>query len=111
MKTLKEKIEIMQAALDGESIDKAVTERLSMALTPHDEWITVADPMLLEWNWGLTNYRVTPKPIECWVNVLDGNNCSTVFNSEEEAKARSAYDLPETLHKRWSTRKFREVIE
>jgi len=39
MKTLKEKIEIMQAALDGESIDKAVTERLSMALTPHVEII------------------------------------------------------------------------
>jgi len=98
MKTLNEKIEIMQAALDGESID-----------VQDDGWITVDDPVLLDWNWELTNYRVTPKPIECWVNVLDGKHCSTVYNSEVNAKSVLSGTIATT--ERWSTRKFREVIE
>jgi len=98
MKTLNEKIEIMQAALDGESID-----------VQDDGWITVGDPMLLDWNWERAKYRVTPKPIECWVNVLDGKNCSTVFNSEGDAESLVKHTLASP--ERWSTRKFREVIE
>ena len=97
MKTLKEKIEIMQAALDGESID-----------VQDDGWITVDDPVLLDWNWELTNYRVTPKPIECWVNVLNGDLCSTVDRDEDVAKGYLGLAVDSS---RWTTRKFREVIE
>jgi len=98
MSTTKEKIEIMQAALDGGDIEFNVG----------DGWVKSIDPENLEWEWAAFDYRIKTEPIECWVNVLDADICSTVFQSQHVAiMALENVQNPE----RWTTRKFREVIE
>ena len=97
MKTLKEKIKVMQAALDGADIDFKLNGGV---------WNKSVDPLELEWMWTEFDYRVTPKPIECWVNVLDGETCSSVYMSKE-----SADESRPKMSDGWTTRKFREVIE
>ena len=49
MKTIREKIEIMQAYERGELIENY----------NHGEWTLCENPM---WNWGYADYRVKPKP-------------------------------------------------
>jgi len=99
MSTTKEKIEIMQAFEDGKTVE---CRGESSGI-----WGKVAVPNPL-WNWPDCEYRIKPEPIECWVNVLDADICSTVFQSQKDAiMALRHIQNPE----RWTTRKFREVIE
>ena len=58
MKTLKEKIEVMQAALDGEEIE--------VYSARGDDWVKTNVPV---WNWDNYDYRIKPKHLEFWVNV------------------------------------------
>ena len=89
----KKAIEVMQAYVDGEQIE---------AKQEGSDW----RPSFPIWDWGPNDYRVKPKPIECWVNVLDGETCSSVYMSKE-----SADESRPKLSDGWTTRKFREVIE
>ena len=51
MKTLKEKIEVMQAALDGAEIE--------IEDYGQDNWALAMHPP--EWNWQVFNYRIKPE--------------------------------------------------
>ena len=60
MKDLKEKIEVMQAALDGEEIQ--------IQLNPKWGWISAYQP---NFEWGEYDYRIKPKPLEYWLDVWE----------------------------------------
>ena len=68
----KKAIEVMQAYVDGEQIE---------AKQEGSDW----RPSFPIWDWGPNDYRVKPKPIECWVTVLNGRTASTVHATEELA--------------------------
>jgi len=77
MKTLKEKIEVMQAALDGKEIE---------IKNKHDkEWrLLTGDNKGLMFTWGEFDFRIKQEPMEFWVNTLSGM-CSTVHITKKEA--------------------------
>lgn len=78
MKTLKEKIEVMQAAEDGAKIESS--------------WVgefREVDLKNLLWNWEEADYRIKPKPIEFWVNVYESGPGLLHFSTEEKAEAES----------------------
>ena len=58
MSTLKEKIAVMQAALDGAEIE------FRPADTEHP-WMINSDPLF---GWNEYDYRIKPQPKEIWVN-------------------------------------------
>lgn len=97
MKTLKEKIAVMQAALDGKEIDQ------SRKAYADGEWIRCYDPKTLNFNWEKYDYRIKPKPLECWVNTYDGN-ISQGYDTENDARAVKINHVQRTV-------KMREVIE
>ena len=76
MKTLKEKIEIMQAALDGEEIE--------VYSTRGDDWVKTNVPV---WNWDNYDYRIKPKPLEFWVNIYSDSVLG--YTTEKEAKGHA----------------------
>ena len=74
---LSEMIEVLQAAERGEDIQFAF---------PNGMWSDLLRPNIeASWEFGRYNYRVKPKPLECWVTVLNGSLASTVHMSEEDA--------------------------
>lgn len=85
MKTTAEKIAVMQAYERGEKIEIKMGRREES----WESW-TAGEP---NWNWPYNDYRVAPKPIECWVVVeKDGIN-PMVFESELIASTwRDQYD-------------------
>ena len=66
MKTLKEKIEVMQAALDGEKIE--VRNKSGVG-----EWDIMPMPNFESWH--CLDYRIKPKPLEFWVNIKNKELC------------------------------------
>lgn len=61
MSNLKEKIKVMQAALDGKPIQLFFTDTMT--------WIDCDTP---QWNWGGKEYRVKPpKPVDLFVVMAD----------------------------------------
>ena len=76
MKTLKEKIEVMQAALDGEEIE--VRNKSGVG-----EWDIMPMPNFESWH--CLDYRIKPKPLEFWVNVYKGRYLSDRYESKEAA--------------------------
>ena len=105
MKTLKEKIKVMQAALDGADIDFKLNGGV---------WSEAVDPLELEWMWTEFDYRVKPEPLECWVTVYNDHLPSTVHTSKEGAlkiATNAPGPAPPSVDKGWTVRKFREVIE
>jgi hypothetical protein len=56
MTTTRERIEVMQAFVDGKEIQ--VRER------GVDEWESVSGP---SWNWYSNEYRIKPEPREIWI--------------------------------------------
>lgn len=100
MATLKEKIAVMQAALDGEQI-----EFRSKSTDSPVGWIPVRERGgdTLEWRWGLYEYRIKPEPLTVWVNIYE-SRLGTPYCSKEEAEANSSCGLIRTA-------KFIEVIE
>lgn len=77
MKSLKEKIEVMQAADDGKEIEYQNDARGS--------WHGF-DGELPLWNWGSTDYRTKPEPMEFWVNVYGGVYTTRAHKTEAEAR-------------------------
>jgi len=95
--TLKEMIAVMQSAEDGAEIEQYDYRS--------EVWYACYCP---NWNWSDNDYRVKPKPRECWINFFGSAPSSVSWESEEEAR-NSAYPAdgspPATqVH-------FREVIE
>lgn len=76
MKTTREMIEVMEAHERGENIEM-VHRYMSGAV-----WDETSDP---GWNWIDFDYRVSPKPRECWAIFTAGNNVR-MFASKAEAE-------------------------
>jgi len=75
MKSLKEKIEVMQAALDGKEIERNTGT--------NNGWQPEPDP---DWSWDCWDYRIKPEPMEFWINVyVDGEEGVFTHYSEEAA--------------------------
>ena len=66
MKTLKERIEVMQACLDGETIEVVDNNKTG-------RWV-VAD-YIPNFNWSSCNYRIKPEPMVIWVNIYPIEFC------------------------------------
>ena len=77
MKTLKEKIEVMQAALDGKKVERYVGVSFG--------WVVLTNPCEVEYDWCNQKYRVKPEPLELWVNVVDDYTSSINWTTEKEA--------------------------
>ena len=80
MKTLKEKIEVMQAALSGKKIEYNIYNGAQE--TPKWEAYVNNTPI---WAWDRTDYRIKPVPLEFWVNVYKEN----IYIHDSEKKAKS----------------------
>ena len=93
MKTLKERIEIMQACLDGKEIE---------VLRGNEMWVTINDP---SFEWKDTRYRIKPEPMVIWCNVYNDGMCGIAYTSKADAKLNADYSLEKTI------KKFIEVIE
>ena len=77
MKTLEQKIEVMQSALAGKKIE-------IMNLTRDNKWEPLFRPELSPFSWGGFDYRIKPEPMEFWVNVRD-SGVLDVCSSEDSA--------------------------
>jgi hypothetical protein len=62
--TTKEKIAVMQAYLDGRTIQLYGTRWYDFKLDEEPDW-----------NWGQTNYRVKPEPREWWLELHNSFTC------------------------------------
>ena len=62
MKTLKEKIEVMQAFLDGKEIE------IYNDVVDPCYWESIANP---EFNWEYNDYRIKPEPVQVPFNISD----------------------------------------
>ena len=91
MKDLKTKIEVMQAALDGEKIEFQDS---------NGDWID-SDPA---WNWNSTDYRIKPKPREFWVNIYASKDMGYAYETEEKAVQAGGINALKTI-------KVREVLD
>lgn len=90
MKTLKEKIEVMQAALDGEEIEARKKNCTS------DSWAFIPNPDFESWN--ILDYRIKPTPREFWMVRHNWGVTSSIWDTKEEAErhAESCLDDDET---------------
>ena len=95
MKTLKEKIEVMKAALDGKEIEHTWMNQ--------DDWILTQTQPHPDFNWQKMDYRIKPEPMEFWVNVSSDFG----FRTKEEALLTAKL----FKNKKIRTIKVREVIE
>lgn len=78
MKTLKEKIEVMQAAEQGQKI-----ELLFYPLSKN-HWVPVQNPKGLTWNWEKCDYRIKrikPGPLVRYLIVYEQGNTKKVDTS------------------------------
>jgi len=89
-----EKIAVMQAFLDGETIQcrKHGSKK---------NWGVVRNPDP-SWNWKDTDYRIKPEPREFWLNIYD--NTAVSFSTEEAAEKHVCFGRTERI-------RVREVIE
>ena len=78
----KDMIEIMQAYLDGSSIE--VNKH-----TTKYKWIpTNGSPL---WDWISSDYRIKPKPKELWVNEDDFEDSAVFIAYQSKAEAVNAH--------------------
>lgn len=86
MNTTKEKMEVMQAFLDGKTIQ--TIPRVSPTGT---EWrvIAVGEGLEPAWNWFASDYRVKPEPRVIWVNEYASEQ-AVVHDSKEMAEEDAA---------------------
>lgn len=77
----KEKIEIMQAWLDGKTIEFKKGHKpwatLSMAACTEDE---------PTWYWGEYEYRIKPEPFECWI-ALSNDGYAEIITDKRRLKS------------------------
>ena len=98
MKTLKEKIEVMQAALDGKKIESRNY--------PYEDKYDWNDNFYsgIKWNWPHVDYRIKQEPMEFWANVFENDNPG--FITKEKAKMHG-----ENFSSYIKTIKVREVLD
>lgn len=94
MKSLKQKIEVMQAAEDGKDIEIKGTKLSG------DYWHTNSEYC---WDWANFDYRIKPEPIEFWVNVYSGHTGSR-YATKETAESNAEHGVLRTI-------KMQEVTE
>lgn len=81
MKTLAQKIEIMQAAQRGETIEMQYLNRTG-------GWLEPSDQDKIAWNWDSFDYRVKPKaPREFWINIYPDQNPGNPHTTKHFADA------------------------
>lgn len=102
MKTLKEKIEVMQAAERGEPIE--FISRRFWEGEPPLGWRKIDPALTTDWNWQQFDYRVAPKPFEVWVNIYPGNGNICSHPDKETADKFAKKDRIRCV-------KLREVVE
>lgn len=90
MKTLKEKIEVMQAALDGGKLE-------TCSLTYDGKWMPAHSPLF---NWVQSDYRIKPEPREPRI----------FYSNEESSSLCKNRDAVAGLHK-GKIIKLQEIIE
>lgn len=74
MKTAREMIEVMQAFVDGKTIE----------VYNFDRWLIIIDP---RWTWGIKNYRIKTEPQEFFIGIKCNSNVKPrVLHSEEQKK-------------------------
>jgi hypothetical protein len=77
MKTTKEKMEVMQAFLDGKLLQRQSVD------CPTGRWHRVGTEPA--WNWFGIDYRVKPEPKVIWVNEYK-SEFDVIRHSKEEAE-------------------------
>ena len=83
MKTLKQKIEVMQAADRGEMI-----ECISLVPCPGEIWLPQKHP---DFNWVEKDYRVRLEPREWWLIINPDTLVNSVHNSFYQAEKRNKH--------------------
>jgi len=78
MKTLKEKIEVMQAALDGRSVETKIAE------SDYSWGASNTQPPVF--NWHINDYRIKPEPREYYLSFW-GHDGVTVSKTMAAAPA------------------------
>lgn len=97
MKTTKEMIEVMQAFVDGKSVEyQMLGDEVWHERRVEEQWDSY-------WNWGDYDYRIKKMPRECWVNVYDGY-FGNAWETKEEADEAAGKSRTDCL-------RVREVIE
>jgi hypothetical protein len=94
MKTIAEKIAVMQAFVLGKAIQSTCT------ITPG--WVDCTDPA---WNWGSVDYRIKPEPREWLVWVRYGHKNIHSYNTIDTSIEKNWKDQG------WTQIKVREVLE
>lgn len=84
MKTMKEKIEVMQAAERGETIEMIGR---SLVVSGIIKWTPIGPNENIEWNWEKYEYRVKTKPVEGWINVYPDGTQGGLYNTKKQAQA------------------------
>ena len=72
--TDQEKIAVMQAYIDGASIECRYDK---------GDWQDIEPPL---WNWGLAEYRVLKKPLEVFINVYPNGVGQLAYGTYQAAK-------------------------
>jgi len=73
--TDQEKIAVMQAYIDGASIECRIDTATN--------WLDIEPPL---WNWGLAEYRVLKKPLEVFINVYPNSVGQIAYGTYQAAK-------------------------
>lgn len=87
--TTKEKIAVMQAYEDGKTIQ--FRHRTS---DPAAKWHDILRPIIPDWAWPRTDYRVKPEPKVIYVNFYDEGMSWEAFDKEQDAKHDVQRRLP-----------------
>ena len=78
MKTLAEKMAVMESFQRGERIESM------QCLTTNESWIVETEP---EWNWVYYDYRVKTKPVERWGYMnQSGEVCESTYPTKAIAE-------------------------
>lgn len=72
MKTLEEKIEVMQAALDGKEIERYIGGDIG--------WYALSNSKEVDYDWTNQDYRVKPEPLEFYVSLVEGTSAPCIVN-------------------------------
>ena len=80
MKTLKERIEIEQACLDGAEIESQLVSTLDDRRWQHK--LMPVDRNTVVFSWDEIDYRIKEEPMELWVNVWDNGHCCIKNDNE-----------------------------